>query len=91
MTLRLRASRPAPVIRAAVPKAPSAAVSPSFASVNFGGKHLRTAIVAREGLRPRKKYRGPAVITEYSATTVVPPEMNFRVDAAGNLSIESKN
>src|SRR5438874_2564533 len=69
VTLRLRASRPAPVIRATMPKAPSAAVSPGFASVNFAGKHLRTAIVARQGLRPRKKYRGPAVIRN----TVPPP------------------
>jgi hypothetical protein len=32
--------------------------------------------------------RGPAVITEYSATTVVPAGKKFWVDAAENLVIK---
>ena len=35
-----------------------------------------------------KKLQGPAIITEYSATTVVPPECVFYVDRAGNLLID---
>jgi N-methylhydantoinase A/oxoprolinase/acetone carboxylase beta subunit len=31
--------------------------------------------------------RGPAVITEYSATTVIPPGKRFWVDASANLLI----
>jgi N-methylhydantoinase A/oxoprolinase/acetone carboxylase beta subunit len=32
-------------------------------------------------------YRGPAILTEYSATTVVPPGMKFHSDRAGNVVI----
>jgi N-methylhydantoinase A/oxoprolinase/acetone carboxylase beta subunit len=35
-----------------------------------------------------KKYTGPAVVTEYSATTVVPPGKRYWVDNAGNLIVE---
>jgi N-methylhydantoinase A/oxoprolinase/acetone carboxylase beta subunit len=31
--------------------------------------------------------KGPAIITEYSATTVIPPGKKFRIDQAGNLLI----
>ena len=91
VTMRLRASRPAPAIRTGAPTAPSEVLSPAFAAVNFGGRRLRTAVIGRSHLRPGQKHRGPAVITEYSATTVVPPAMNFRLDATGNLLIEGKN
>jgi N-methylhydantoinase A/oxoprolinase/acetone carboxylase beta subunit len=36
-----------------------------------------------------KRLRGPAIITEYSATTVVPPGLSFHKDQAGNLLIET--
>ncbi len=36
---------------------------------------------------PVKKYRGPAIVTEYSATTVVPPGRSFHLDKAGNILI----
>jgi N-methylhydantoinase A len=56
--------------------------------VFFGGRWWRSDIYGREQLAPGRKYVGPAVITEYSATTVVPPRMRFRVEALGNLIIE---
>jgi N-methylhydantoinase A len=49
---------------------------------------MRTAILPRAALATRKKYRGPAIITEYSATTVVPPGLPFQADKAGNLLVE---
>ena len=58
--------------------------------VVFGGSAIRSAIYHREGLQVGKKYRGPAVITEYSATTVVPPGMRFWMDRAENLVIAVK-
>ncbi len=58
------------------------------APVLFSGRRLPTAILSRESLVPGKKLSGPAVVTEYSATTVVPPGMSFRSDRAGNLVIE---
>jgi N-methylhydantoinase A len=56
--------------------------------VLFDGKRLKTAILDRDSLVASKKYSGPAVITEYSATTIVPPRMRFFLDRAGNLVIE---
>jgi N-methylhydantoinase A len=57
------------------------------APVLFDSKKLRTAIRSRDTLQPGKKYSGPAIVTEYSATTVIPPGKRFHVDAAGNLIV----
>ena len=60
------------------------------ASVYFHSARLKTAVHAREELQSGKKYYGPAVITEYSATTVVPPGLPFFLDKAGSLVIQIK-
>jgi N-methylhydantoinase A len=57
------------------------------ASVVFNGHRIKTKLYARAGLRTGKSYRGPAIVTEYSATTAVPPGKSFRIDPAGNLII----
>jgi len=57
------------------------------APVLFDRKKLATTIYSRDTLNPDKTYRGPAILTEYSATTVVPPNQCFRVDADGNLIV----
>jgi N-methylhydantoinase A len=56
-------------------------------SVVFDGKTRPTRIYDRGQLIPRRKYSGPAVVTEYSATTVVPPGMSFHLDRSGSLLI----
>jgi N-methylhydantoinase A len=58
------------------------------AKVYFGGRRHTTQILPREQMRPRRKHRGPAIITEYSATTVIPPGLSYHQDASGNLVIE---
>jgi N-methylhydantoinase A len=55
--------------------------------VLFDGKKLSTAIYSRDTLQPGKIYPGPAIITEYSATTVIPPGGRFHLDREGNLII----
>ncbi len=55
--------------------------------VIFQGKSVATPVYERSDLSPRQSLKGPAVITEYSATTVIPPGKKFRVDSAGNLLI----
>ncbi len=60
----------------------------SVASVWFAGKRVKTKVWPRDQLKAGRRYRGPAIITEYSATTVVPPEMDFYADKAGNVIIE---
>jgi N-methylhydantoinase A len=57
------------------------------APVLFDGEKLATTIYSREALKPGRSYRGPAIITEYSATTVIPPGNRFYLDHAGNLVI----
>jgi N-methylhydantoinase A len=56
--------------------------------VLFDGKLVPTLIYGRESLPPGKRVRGPAIVTEYSATSVIPPGATFLVDHAGNLMIE---
>jgi N-methylhydantoinase A len=41
----------------------------------------------RDELQPGKPYSGPAIITEYSATTVIPPRKRFHLDRAGSVLI----
>jgi N-methylhydantoinase A/oxoprolinase/acetone carboxylase beta subunit len=53
--------------------------------VIFNGKRISTPIYDREALTPGKKYSGPAIVTEYSATTAIPPGMSFHLDRASNL------
>jgi len=60
------------------------------APVLFDGKKHATQIHSREALKPGRTYSGPAIITEYSATTVVPPRNRFFIDRAGNLQIASR-
>ena len=61
--------------------------SPGEFAVFFDGKKLATKLYSRDSLRPGRKYSGPAIVTEYSATTVIPPGARFHVDPAGNALI----
>ena len=89
VTLRLRVRlkspqeklRPRPShlrLRASVRKEP----------VILEGKSVKAAVYERESLARRKKYSGPAVVTEYSATTVIPSDARFWLDSAENLMIQ---
>ncbi len=62
-------------------------ISSPESPVFFDRKKLPTKIYSRDELRLGKKYAGPAIITEYSATTVIPPGKQFHLDSAGNLLI----
>jgi len=57
------------------------------APVLFDRKNLSTAIYSRDALMPGRKYSGPAIVTEYSATTVIPPGKHFHLDPASNLIV----
>jgi N-methylhydantoinase A len=58
------------------------------AATVFDGQKLSAKVYERERLAVDKSYRGPAIVTEYSATTVIPPGKRFRIDDASNLIIE---
>jgi N-methylhydantoinase A len=92
LRLRVRMKAPKPALKpttrkdARPPLQPGAKVEDG--PVIFQGRALATPVYERSRLRTGKFLRGPAIITEYSATTVVPPGKRFRLDRAGNLVIE---
>jgi N-methylhydantoinase A len=55
--------------------------------VYFDGRWLNSIFLRREGLAPGDVIRGPAMITEYTAATVLPPGDCAVVDGFGNLVI----
>lgn len=54
-------------------------------AVVFDGIEQQTRVIDRQKLRPGNRFDGPAILVEYSATTIVPPFAEGRVDAFGNL------
>jgi N-methylhydantoinase A len=92
VTVRIRATLPSKVKYHSVsPVLSTVAETPLYESVWFGGRKLRTAIWRREQLRAGKKLSGPAIITEYSATTVVPPGWRIEVlRTTGDLILTRK-
>jgi N-methylhydantoinase A len=98
VTLRLRAVVKSPQMEASTAHVGTGALArpgraklgrPSAleATVLFEGKKLPTKIYSRDTLRPGQKYPGPAILTEYSATTVIPSRSRFHLDRAANLVI----
>ena len=92
VTLRLRArlrtpqppsESPQPARKRSVREAPR-----ERAPVFFHDKTMNTPVFEREDLVRSRPMAGPAVITEYSATTVIPPGKKFWVDGAENLVIK---
>jgi N-methylhydantoinase A len=57
-------------------------------SVFFEGAAHRTPIYDRQALLPGNSFPGPAIITEYSSATILPPGDSLHVDALENLIIE---
>jgi N-methylhydantoinase A len=55
--------------------------------IYFDGAFLRSGIYRREGLVSGDSIDGPAMITEYTSATVLPPGCRATVDAFGNLVI----
>ncbi len=98
VTLRLRAVVKSPQKEAATTHGGTAApvslsraklsgISSPKTPVLFDGEKFVTHIIARDQLRLGKKNSGPAIITEYSATTVIPPGKRFYLDKAANLIV----
>ncbi len=96
VTLRLRArlrtpqpQSPSKVAQRQTARKPSSRVAPvERAPVVFHSKAVTTPVFERADILPGRSLTGPAVITEYSATTVIPPGKRFWVDASENLVIK---
>jgi len=56
--------------------------------VVFDGRASRAPVYDRASLRPGDTFAGPAIVAEYSATTVLPPRCRARVDERENIVIE---
>ena len=69
------------------PPSASAAVIAQRAAT-FAGKAHRAAVLDRARLQPGHRFPGPAIIVEYSATTLVPPGWRGHVDAVENIILE---
>jgi N-methylhydantoinase A len=92
VNLRLRIVIPTPKARWRKAK-PRAAEQARVALIKtspvwFEGRRRAAGIYQRERLARGAQLRGPAIIAEYSATTVVPPDYTCRVDEHGNLILQ---
>jgi len=56
--------------------------------VMFASEWMETAVLDRNLLQPGNAFAGPAIVHEYSATTVVPPGCRASIDSFSNLIIE---
>lgn len=54
----------------------------------FNGKKVNAALYKRDDLRGGVKLKTPCIVTEYSATTLIPDDTKARVDRFGNILIE---
>jgi N-methylhydantoinase A len=88
VTVRLRAVLASPKVPHRVQQEKSTA-RPESRRVWDGKKFASAKIVPREAVK-RGAQRGPAVVTEYSATAWVPPGWSYRADRAGNLIFEKR-
>jgi len=57
-------------------------------AIHFAGGWQQSKVYQRDLLVPGDSFSSPALITEYSSTTVLPPECIARVDEYSNLVIE---
>ncbi len=91
VTLRVRATVPAGVevpLPGVIAEDVVAATPASITSTRFGDEDLPTPVYERTTLQPGARLAGPAVVAEYSSTTVIPPDWDGRVDEFCNLVLE---
>ena len=56
--------------------------------MTFDGTAVAARLMDREKLQAGNSFCGPALVVEYSTTTVVPPDYQCRVDVGENLVLE---
>ncbi len=83
---RLIGATPKPELpRSRMAKAECRGAIASVRRVFFGGRAVSTRLYDRTRLRAGNRFSGPAIVAEYSATTVVPPGWRARLDAFENI------
>ena len=88
---RFTGRTPKPKLPRVPPGGPSpAAALLSKSPVFFEERRTETAVYDRAKLRAGNRIPGPAIIAEYSATTLIPAAWAARVDHIGNLILEPR-
>ncbi len=89
VSLRVRATgvTEKPRLRRANARAARAVAAHTTAKVFLTERPTRTAVYARDDLHPGERIKGPAIVTEYSSTTLVLPGWTAKVDPWLNLII----
>jgi len=59
-----------------------------FAETYFDGKKIRCAVYRRGEIKRGLRLRVPCIVTEYSATTLIPKGCEARVDSLGNIIVD---
>jgi N-methylhydantoinase A/oxoprolinase/acetone carboxylase beta subunit len=70
---------------------PRAAPRSAFAGTTracFSGVDVQARLVERAELSPGEHFSGPAIVREFSGTTLVPPGCRASVTAGGHLRLE---
>jgi N-methylhydantoinase A len=68
-------------------RAAPAAARAGTRRAHLGGRWCRATLWRREALRPGHVLEGPAIVEEYSGTTLVPPGWRLQVTAGGHLEL----
>jgi N-methylhydantoinase A len=76
------------VRKGALPHGRASAKTHDSVETYFDGKKIRAAVYRRDELRAGMRLRTPCIVTEYSATTLVPENASAVVDEYTNLIIE---
>ena len=82
------AAEPFEPMRERVVEGDGAAALAGTRAVYFDGVEHETRLYERSRLRAGDVLAGPAIVSEYSSATILPPGDVLRVDALGNLVIE---
>lgn len=89
VSLRVRAigKTDKPQIKRVVAGKANEAKPSHIARVYLSGRPARVPVYDRDHLNSKMKITGPAIITEYSSTTLIPPDRNVELDEWLNLLI----
>jgi N-methylhydantoinase A/oxoprolinase/acetone carboxylase beta subunit len=71
--------------------APRAMAAPIPHRLRWNGRWLNARRIAREALPVGQPHKGPLLITELSATTMVPPSWTVQVMSTGDLILSTRS
>jgi len=90
VNIRLRAWIRTTTVKARMDQEPNKNAEATNTKMVFDRRSLASKIYERSSLPTGKSVAGPAIIAEYSGTTVVPPEWRAAADRNGNLVLTRK-